>query len=70
MPSLSLLRTLCREILTHRQCDRISEADLVMDDADKVPTYVRTDLSDIDQFFRLGGLANPLLRPSQAGGLR
>ena len=39
MPSLSVIRTLCREIVTLERSPRVNEPDLVMDDPEKVAAY-------------------------------
>jgi len=39
MPSLSVIKTLCREIVTRERSPRINEPDLVMDDPEKVAAY-------------------------------
>ena len=46
MPSLSVIRTLLREIVTSERSKRINEPDLVMDDPDKVAAYVRAGRED------------------------
>jgi len=46
MPSLSVLKTLCREVISRECSKRINEPDLVMDDPDKVAAYTRAGLED------------------------
>lgn len=46
MPSLSVLRTMCRELVTSEQSKRVIEPDLVMDDPDKVAAYTRAGRED------------------------
>lgn len=46
MPSLSVLRTLCRELVTRERSERVNEPDLVMDDPDKVAAYTRAGRED------------------------
>jgi len=46
MPSLSVLRTLIRELFTLERSPRINEPDLVMDDPEKVAAYSRAGRED------------------------
>jgi len=46
MPTLSLLRTFCRELLTTERSARLNEPDLVMDDPGKVAAYTRAGRED------------------------
>lgn len=39
MPSLAVVRTLCRELITRERSPRVNEPDLVMDDPDKVAAF-------------------------------
>lgn len=46
MPSLSVIKTLIREITTNERSPRIIEPDLVMDDPEKVAAYTRAGRED------------------------
>lgn len=46
MPSLSIIKTLCREVITRERSPRINEPDLVMDDPEKVAAYTRAGRED------------------------
>jgi arsenite methyltransferase len=46
MPSLSVIKTLCREIVTRERSKRVNEPDLVMDDPEKVAAYLRAGRED------------------------
>lgn len=46
MPSLSVIKTLLRELTTRERSKRINEPDLVMDDPDKVAAYTRAGRED------------------------
>jgi len=46
MPSLSVLKTVCRELFTKERSTRVNEPDLVMDDPDKVAAYTRAGRED------------------------
>lgn len=46
MPSLSLIRTFCREIFVQERSERVAEPDLVMDDPEKVAAYTRAGRED------------------------
>ena len=46
MPSLSVLKTVCRELITTERSIRVNEPDLVMDDPDKVAAYTRAGRED------------------------
>lgn len=46
MPSLSVVKTLLRELLTRERSQRENEPDLVMDEPDKVQAYVRAGRED------------------------
>jgi arsenite methyltransferase len=46
MPSFSLVRTVCREILARGRSERVNEPDLVMDDPEKVTAYTRAGRED------------------------
>ncbi len=39
MPSLFVIKTLCRELITRERSPRVNEADLVIDDPEKVAAY-------------------------------
>ncbi len=46
MPSLSVIKTLLRELITQEQSPRVNEPDLVMDDPEKVAAYTRAGRED------------------------
>ncbi len=46
MPSLSVIRTLLRELITRERSPRVNEPDLVMDDPEKVAAYTRAGRED------------------------
>ena len=46
MPSLSVVRTLLRELVTSERTERIPEPDLVMDNPEKVAAYTRAGRED------------------------
>ena len=46
MPSVAVLRTLVREVVTFERVPRVPEADLVMDDPGKVAAYVEAGRTD------------------------
>jgi ubiquinone/menaquinone biosynthesis C-methylase UbiE len=46
MPSLSLLQTFFREVITRERSKRVTEPNLVMDDPDKVAAYTRAGRED------------------------
>ena len=46
MPSVSVLKTVCRELTTKKRSKRVNEPDLVMDDPDKVAAYTRAGRED------------------------
>ena len=46
MPSLPVLKTMLREIITSERSPRVPEPDLIMDDPDKVAAYTRAGLED------------------------
>jgi|GEM_PF-257538 len=46
MPSLAVLKTLLKEVLTSHSIERTPEPDLVMDDPDQVAAYVRAGRED------------------------
>ena len=46
MPSIAVLKTLCRELITRERSVRVVEPDLVMDDPDKVAAFTRAGRED------------------------
>lgn len=46
MPSLPVIKTMLRELLTRERSPRVNEPDLVMDDPDKVAAYTRAGRED------------------------
>jgi arsenite methyltransferase len=46
MPSPTVIKTFCREVLTNQSAQREREPDLVMDDPEKVVAYTRAGLED------------------------
>ena len=46
MPSVSVLKTLLRELITYERSPRVNEPDLVMDDPEKVAAYTRAGRED------------------------
>ncbi len=46
MPSLSVIKTMLRELITTERSPRVTEPDLIMDDPDKVAAYTRAGRED------------------------